>query len=148
MTNHAELAMNLFREGYNCSQAVVCAFQDITGLPDDISKMVSSSFGGGMGRMREICGAASAMLIVIGMVKGYTDMKDIDAKADLYSLVQKALRDFEIRLGSYRCSILLGKKGPDSPIPTPRTPDFYLTRPCERIIGTAAEIIDELILGT
>ena len=145
MGSHSDRAAQLFREGYNCSQAVLCAFCDVTGLTMEQSQKLASAFGGGIGRLREICGAASAMVMVLGMKYGYTDMNDLSVKKDLYTMVQTLMRDFEQRMGSYQCRILLGGNVSDSPVPSPRTEEFYQTRPCQQIITRAAEMLDEFL---
>ena len=95
--DHAEKARALFLEGYNCAQAVVCAFDDLTGLDRETSARLASSFGGGMGRMREVCGTVSGALLVLGQLCGYSDPKDPQAKIDHYHLVQEFARRFRER---------------------------------------------------
>ena len=87
---HGETAEQLFRDGYNCAQAVLMAFADVTGLEPDTAARLASSFGGGLGRMREVCGAVSGASMVLGLVKGYADPTDADAKKAHYHLVQKS----------------------------------------------------------
>ena len=77
---HGERAEALFRQGYNCAQAVVCAFEDVTGLDTAAAARLSASFGGGMGRLREVCGTVSGALLVLGMACGYDDPQDMEAK--------------------------------------------------------------------
>lgn len=89
---HAKKAGDLFLEGYSCSQAVVCAFEALTGLDRETSARLASSLGGGMGRMREVCGAVSGALIVLGLLRGYSDPGDLAAKTDHYHLVQEFAR--------------------------------------------------------
>ena len=92
--DHAEEAKRLFLEGYNCAQAVFCAFRDVTGLDLDTAARLSSSFGGGMGRLREVCGTVSGALMALGAVRGYADPQDRNAKAVHYRLVQEYARLF------------------------------------------------------
>ena len=87
--DHSEKARALFYEGYNCSQAVVCAFEDVTGIDIKTSARLSSSFGGGMGRLREVCGAVSGGLLILGILRGYDDPEDYEAKVSHYQLVQE-----------------------------------------------------------
>ncbi len=143
MSTHSAKASDLFRKGYNCAQSVVGSFSDYLSIPFETAIQISSSFGGGIGRLRETCGAALGMLIILGMTDGYTDPDDIELKASYYEKVQCLMKEFKSRLGSYHCRELLGGNFSDSPIPTPRTEEFYLTRPCERIIMTAVEILDD-----
>ena len=143
---YEEKAKELFRSGCNCSQSVLGAFAEEVGLEFDTALKLASSFGGGMGRMRLTCGAASAMLIVAGLKAGYADPDDYEAKKAHYELVQKLVHRFEAECGSVTCRVLLGGNVSDSPVPTPRTAEFYATRPCEKIIGIAARIAAEELL--
>ena len=86
--NHVERAVELFVEGYNCAQAVAAAFGDLTGLDKKTAARMASCFGGGMGRMREVCGAVSGMLVVAGVLYGYDDPKATREKRELYAQVQ------------------------------------------------------------
>ena len=147
--NHAETARQLFLAGYNCSQAVFCAFCDETGLRVEDAAKLSSSFGGGMGRLREVCGTVSGALLALGMLRGYSDPQDPAAKAAHYRLVQEYARRFRERNGSIVCRELLK----DVPVstggaPEPRTPAFYARRPCLRLVGEAATILDEILNET
>ena len=128
--DHAEKARALFLEGYNCAQAVVCAFDDLTGLDRETSARLASSFGGGMGRMREVCGTVSGALLVLGQLCGYSDPKDPQAKIDHYHLVQEFARGVKTKPGNE---------------PEARTPEYYAARPCLRHVGEAAQIVDELL---
>ena len=143
MTDHATKAAQLFLSACNCSQAVVVAFCDETGLEEDFAKRLSSSFGGGMGRMREVCGAVSGMLTVAGLLYGYGAPDDAAKKAH-YTLVQALAGQFRDEHGSIICREIL-KNPPSDPNPTPRTAEFYKTRPCARMVMTAARILDEYI---
>lgn len=141
-----ETAKKLFMEGYNCSQAVVGAFCDELGVDRETAYKAASSFGGGMGRLREVCGAVSGMFIVAGLAAGYSNPKDPEAKKRHYELIQKMAKRFEAENHSIVCRELLGLgKGADSPTPTPRTEGFYKKRPCPQLIECAAEIADELL---
>ena len=142
--DHSTHAAELFVGGYNCAQAVMVAFSDVTGLDEKFSAKISSSFGGGMGRMREVCGAVSGMLMVAGILYGYDDPKATKEKRDLYAQVQAMAGRFREELGSIVCRDLL-KNPPSDPNPTPRTEQFYKDRPCARMVATAARIMDEFI---
>lgn len=145
--DYADYAESLFMQGYNCSQAVVCAFCDLTGLDINMAKKLASPFGGGMGRLREVCGGVSGMFIVLGLLEGYSDIPDNGKKAELYEKVQKLAQEFEKRNGSIICRELLGlKPGKDSPIPEPRTKEYYERRPCPKKVASAAEILAEYLL--
>ena len=142
--NHSERAVELFVEGYNCAQAVAAAFGDLTGLDEKTAARMASCFGGGMGRMREVCGAVSGMLMVAGVLYGYDDPKATKEKRELYAQVQAMAGQFRQELGSIVCRDLL-KNPPSDPNPTPRTEQFYKDRPCARMVATAAGIMDEFI---
>ncbi len=144
--DHTEEAKRLFLEGYNCAQAVFCAFTDLTGLDLETAARLSSSFGGGVGRLREICGTVSGALLALGMICGYSDPGDYRAKAEHYHLVQEYARRFREKNGTIVCRELLR----DVPViqggdPEPRTPDFYARRPCLRLAGEAAAILDIML---
>lgn len=145
--SHAEKAREYFKQGYNCSQAVVLAFCDVTGLDEKTALALSSSFGGGMGRLREVCGAVSGMFLVAGCLWGPTDPADRAGKAAHYALIQEMARRFRERSGgSIVCRELLGLAGHDrAPTPTERTPEFYQKRPCVQLVSDAAEIMDEIL---
>ena len=142
--NHVERAVELFVEGYNCAQAVAAAFGDLTGLDEKTAAKMASCFGGGMGRMREVCGAVSGMLLVAGILYGYDDPKATKEKRDLYAQVQAMAGQFRQELGSIVCRDLL-KNPPSDPNPTPRTEQFYKERPCARMVAAAARIMDAFI---
>ena len=144
--DHAEEARRLFMEGYNCAQAVFCAFCDVTGLDTDTAARLSSSFGGGMGRLREVCGTVSGALMALGCLRGYADPQDRDAKAAHYRLVQEYARLFREENGSIVCRDLLkGVPVTEGGVPEARTPEFYARRPCLRLAGEAAAILDRLL---
>ena len=138
--DHSTLAAEMFYKGYNCAQAVVAAFHEELGMTESEAARLSSSFGGGMGRMRETCGAVSGMLLVAGLLWGYGTAGDDEAKAAHYRLVQEMAAKFRERTGSLICRELLGNP-PSDPNPTPRTADFYKIRPCAGFVALAAEIL-------
>lgn len=140
----AEMAKNYFEEGYNCCQAVVLAFLEEMNMDRETALKIASSFGGGVGRLREVCGAVSGMCIVAGALYGYTDTTSKDEKAEHYKLIQQFAKEFEKRNGSIICKVLTGiEKG--SHIPTDRTPQFYKKRPCSALVFDAAEILETCI---
>jgi C_GCAxxG_C_C family probable redox protein len=142
--DHGIKAAELFMQGYNCAQAVAVAFCDLTGLEEKQAAKMASAFGGGMGRLREVCGAVSGMLLVLGILDGYDDPTNDAAKKALYSRVQALAREFREENGSIICRELLDNP-PADPNPTPRTADFYTQRPCARMVLTAARILDEYL---
>lgn len=142
--DHSEYAAELFVKGYNCAQSVAVAFCDVTGLSEDFSAKMTSSFGGGMGRMREVCGAVSGMLMVLGLVYGYDTPGDDAAKRAQYQDVQHLAQVFREQCGSIICREIL-KNPPSYPTPSPRTAEYYRSRPCARMVASAAGILDQYI---
>ena len=141
-----EKAENLFLEGYNCSQAVLIAFEDLHGLDRETAAKLASSFGGGMARLREVCGSVSGMFMVAGLLYGYSDPKAKGEKADHYARIQKLAADFSAENGSIVCRELLGlTEKKQAPVPEERTEEYYKKRPCKTMIGMAAEIMDNYI---
>ena len=139
-------AREAFPQGYNCSQSVVIAFADLLEPGEETLLQIASSFGGGMGRMREVCGAVSGMLMILGLKYGYNTPETGTLKAEHDRRVQEVCRRFREKHGSIICRELLGlPEGPDSPEPTPRTAAFYQQRPCAEIIRDAAEIMEQWI---
>ncbi len=142
--DHSTYAAELFVKGYSCSQAITVAFSDVTGLTPEFSAKVASSFGGGMGRLREVCGAVTGMFIVAGLLYGYDYPDEGDVKKAHYALVQELAESFRSRAGSIICRELLDNP-PSDPTPSPRTEAYYKTRPCARFVVLAAQILDDYI---
>ena len=140
MKPYSEKAKDLFKEGYNCSQSAFCAFAEDLGMDLDTARKLSSSFGGGMGRMREVCGALSGIFMAAGLKYGYTSPVDKDAKTGHYIRIQELAKKFKEKHGTIICRELLGVDADDNPIPSDRTSEYYASRPCEQLIGDAAEI--------
>ena len=147
-----EKAKRLFKEGgYNCCQAVVLAYNDLLGLDDETAAAISSGFGGGMGRMREVCGSVSGMTILAGLMRPASDPSIKDWRTANYALVQEMAGEFKAINGSIVCKELLGlvPMGSSSPAPTEspepsdRTPEYDKKRPCEEMVGIAARIVGE-----
>ena len=148
MIDHGERAKALFLEGYNCAQSVACAFCDVTGLGLNETARMASSFGGGLGRLREVCGTVSGAALVLGIVKGYDDPKDFEAKKAHYALIQEFARRFKEESGSIVCRELL--KGVDTTsggVPEARTAEYYKKRPCPELAGRAARILEDMLFG-
>lgn len=146
MNQYRERAMELFRQGYNCSQAVVAAFCEETEMDFETALKISSSFGGGMGRLREVCGAVSGMFMVAGIKYGYTDPKDRQSKSEHYKLIQDMAENFIKLHRSVICRDLLGQKEKGKGhVPEERTEEYYKRRPCVELVGDAAEIMYEII---
>lgn len=140
--DHGIKAAELFLSGYNCAQAVAAAFSEELGLTERQAAKMVSAFGGGMGRMREVCGAVSGMLFVMGTLYGYDDPGDDADKMRLYSEVQELAGKFREENGHIICRELL-KNPPSDPNPTPRTAEFYAMRPCAKMVLTAAQIMEQ-----
>lgn len=141
-----EKAVALFKEGFNCSQSVVAAFADKYGFTEEQALRMSASFGGGIGRMRQTCGAACGMFLLAGLEKGATDGKDRAGKAANYALVQELAAEFKRRNGSLICAELLGLKKPEgSAQPEARTEQYYAKRPCAKMVEEAARIWSEYL---
>ena len=141
----SERAEQYFRSGYNCAQAVIAAFSEDFGVDVKAALKISEGFGGGIGRMRSVCGAASGMFMAIGLAKSNAEPKDTETRADIYAAVQKAAAEFERRMGSYICADLLGGVRPAGSVPTERDAQFYKKRPCVECVRAAAEIAEELL---
>ena len=141
---HQFHAAQLFLDGYNCAQAIAVAFADVTGLDESFSAKMASSFGGGIGRLREVCGAVSGMVMVAGLLYGYDASTDEENKKLHYQRVQELALRFREEVGSMICREIL-KNPPSDPNPTPRTAEFYKQRPCTHMVMVAARILDEYI---
>ena len=145
--NEKERAVELFKEGFNCSQSVFTAFSDRFGIDEDTAKKISAGLGGGLGRMREVCGAVSGAAMVIGSICSAVDGKDSDSKQQNYELVREFADRFTKRNGSIICRELLGLevKMENTAAPDKRTAEYYKKRPCVELVADAAEILSELI---
>ena len=154
-----EKAKRLFKEeGYNCCQAVVLAYNDVFGIIDEVAAAMSSGFGGGMGRMREVCGSVSGMVFLSGLLSPADNPSDKAGRTANYALVQEVAGEFKNITGSIICKELLGLTGncsakgegihgiPESPVPSDRTPEYYKKRPCGELVYLAAEIIGKRLM--
>lgn len=148
MSKYTEKAKQLFLEGYNCSQAVLGAFCEDLNLDFETAVMLSSSFGGGMGRLREVCGALSGAFMVAGLKCGYSSPDDEKAKADHYKLIQDMAGEFKKDTGSIICRELLEGCIPknEGHIPEKRTNEYYVKRPCIYMVEKGAEIAEKVLL--
>lgn len=145
---YSQRAVNNFKSGYNCAQSVFLAFAEDFGFDEETALMVSSSFGGGMGRLREVCGAVSSMFAIAGLKKGYTSPNNDELKAKHYELIQSLAEKFKSKYGTIICRELLElPEGADSPIPSKRTEQYYQERPCEEFVRLASEIIEQELLN-
>lgn len=138
-----EKAMQSFLDGYNCSQCMMLAFEDYLTIDLDTALKIASPFGGGMGRLREVCGSVSGMFMVLGFIKGYNEPGDYEGKKELYEHIQELARRYEEANGSIICRDLLGLTvQKEEAAPEKRTDEYYKKRPCAAKIGSAAEILE------
>jgi len=141
-----EKALSFFKSGYNCSQSVTAAFADRYGFSEEQALRMAASFGGGIGRMRQTCGAACGMFLLAGLETGTTDAQDRKGKAANYALVQQLAAEFTKRNGSLICGELLGlKKAEGTFVPEERTEQYYAKRPCVKMVEEAARIWGEYL---
>ena len=144
-------AEQLFIQGYNCCQAVLLAFEDVLDVDRSTLLRFASGFGGGMARMREVCGTVSAMTMIAGFLSPAEEPSDMQQRRDNYALVQRFASSFKEQKGSIVCREILGLRKPEpgapmeSPMPSERTPEYYKTRPCATTVGLAARIVADYI---
>ena len=138
-----ELAMQRFLDGYNCAQCMILAFEDLIDIDVNLALKIASPFGGGMGRLREVCGSVSGMFMVLGFIRGYNEPDDYEGKKRLYEEVQELARRYEKDNGSIICRDLLGLTGKkQDATPEKRTEEYYKKRPCTEKVGSAVEILE------
>jgi C_GCAxxG_C_C family probable redox protein len=142
-----ERAQNYFKAGYNCAQAVVMAFDDVMQMSPEALARLAASFGGGMGRMREVCGTVSGMAFLAGAIKPSADPSNLDERKENYALVQKFADSFRQENGDIVCRRLLGlepmAERAETAMPSERTAEYYRKRPCVEYVGSAARIVAE-----
>ncbi|MDD2525169.1 MAG: C-GCAxxG-C-C family protein [Bacteroidales bacterium] len=141
-------AITYFESGYNCSQSVFMAYSDLYGMDPDTAAQIATSFGGGMGRLREMCGAVSGMFLILSLHYPSIVLTDKEAKNANYKAVQRTAGLFKAEMGSYICADLLKiKHEPQVPVASERTEAYYKLRPCTRCVALAAEIVGKEIAG-
>lgn len=147
MSLYAQRAVDLFLQGYNCSQAVFAAFSDKINMPEELALRVSAGLGGGVGRMREVCGAVSGAAMLAGMLYGATEGSDSAAKAKTYEKVQAIAAEFKKTNPSIVCRELLNLSSnqPLQSTPQARTEGYYKKRPCVKIIESAALAAEKIL---
>lgn len=152
LENRVQRAVELFMQGYGCCQSVVCAFSDLYGLDEEMALRVSAGFGGGVGRMRLMCGTCSALVILAGLERGQTRGEDREGKAACYQLVRQLLETFRQRNGSIICAELLQMNGvkaeTNTSQPDERNAEYYRVRPCARKVESAARVFAEYLAST
>lgn len=149
LEDRIQRAVELFMSGYGCSQSVVAAFADLYGLDETMAKRIAAGFGGGVGRMRMMCGTVSGLVILAGLDCGQTEGNDREGKAACYKVVQELLETFKQRNGSIICAELLGLNGcpvvKTTYVPDERNAEYYKKRPCAQKVESAARIFAEYL---
>lgn len=141
-------AVENFESGYNCAQSVFLAYADIFELEKELAKKMSVSFGGGVGRMREVCGTVSAMAMLTGFRYPVEDPQDQEARTRNYGMVQKVAGLFKEQHNTIICRDLLPpEEGTTTPAPSARTAQYYQKRPCSKYVETAARIAGRMLKG-
>ena len=149
LENRVQRAVDIFMQGFGCCQSVVAAFADLYGLDDNLAKRIAAGFGGGVGRMRMMCGAVSGIVALVGLDCGQTDGADREGKSACYKTVQELLAQSKAQNGSLICAEILGLKGQQkaesSYVASPRTAEYYKRRPCAAKVESAARIFAEYL---
>ena len=144
LDERVQRAVDNFMAGYGCCQSVVAAFADLYGLDDTLAKKIAAGFGGGVGRMRMVCGAVSGIVMLVGLDCGQTEGSDREGKSACYKVVQDLLAKSKEENGSLICAEILGIDGHEkaacSYVASPRTAEYYKTRPCAAKVESAARI--------
>lgn len=141
-----DIAYENFLKGYNCTQAIAVTFAQELGLDENTAARLSGGFGGGIGRLREVCGTFSGVVFVLSALYGYSDPKDVEGKKDLYEKIQACAAKFREDNGSIICRELLGlEKAEGTATPEPRTTEYYKKRPCPELCRYAANLTEEFI---
>lgn len=147
MVSRVEEAVRTFEAGYTCAQSVFVTYADLFGIDRETALKLTSAMGGGIGRMREVCGAVSSMALLAGLKEGNTDPANEEGKEKIYLLTRQLAEKFKQRHGTIICRELLGIEGMEkSARPSERTESYYNSRPCSELVKTAAEIIEEMLL--
>lgn len=145
----AQRAGEYFKAGYNCAQAVVMAYNDIMGMDLEMVAKLAAPFGGGMGRMREVCGTVSGMTMLAGYIQPSADPKNLEERKNNYALVQHFAEQFRNENGDIVCRRLLGLEPiverNETAMPSERTPEYYKKRPCSEYVECAARIVGEYL---
>ena len=149
LEDRIQRSVELFMQGYGCCQSVVCAFSDLYGLDEEMAFRIAAGFGGGVGRLRMMCGTVSALVILAGLEKGQTRGEDREGKAACYQLVRQLLETFKQRNGSVICAELLQMQGvkaeTNTAQPDERNAEYYRVRPCARKVESAARVFAEYL---
>lgn len=142
-----KMAVQNFESGFNCAQSVFLAYSDVFELEPNMAKMMSVSFGGGVGRMREICGTVSAMAMLAGFKYPVLDQTNQEARTKNYGIVQKMADRFKEKHGTIVCRSLLpaAEAAQTAPAPSERNAAYYAKRPCSKYVGDAARIAGQML---
>ena len=145
--NESQRAVELFKEGFNCSQSVFVAFAHRFDIDEDTAKKISAGLGGGIGRLRDVCGAVSGAAMVIGSLASATEGADVENKQKNYDLVREFAKRFTEENGSIICRELLGldEQTKETAKPESRTAEYYKKRPCVELVECAARILEKMI---
>lgn len=147
MDSRVEQAVATFESGYTCAQSVFATYADLFGMERETALKLASPLGGGIGRMREVCGVVSAMALLAGLKEGNTDPANEEGKEQIYLLTRQMAEKFKEKHGTIICRELLGIQGmEESAKPSLRTEEYYNKRPCSRLVATAAGIVEEMLL--
>jgi C_GCAxxG_C_C family probable redox protein len=147
MSVRSQRAVELFNSGASCSQSIVTAYADMFGINAETAMRLSCGFGGGVGRMREVCGVISGMAMLAGLKLGSTSPDDTEGKKRTYETIQKMADEYKKRFGSIICRDLLASLKPGTePKPSPRTETYYKERPCAKFVEAGAEILERVLL--
>ena len=149
LEERVRLAVDNFNSGYNCAQSVFLAYYDIFDLPFETAKSISVSFGGGMGRLREVCGTFSALCLLAGLKHPVKNPQDQQQRTENYAVVQRMAALFKEKYGTLHCSELLpaAAAARRNPSPDVRTPEYYASRPCGRYVEESARIAGRMLRG-
>lgn len=146
MHGRVEKARDLFMSGFNCSQSVFGAFNDIFGIEDELAYRIAAGLGSGVGRLRNVCGGVSAGSMIIGLIYGATEGSDKEAKAETYRIVREFAGKVAEKKGSYVCSEIMKRQSEESHIPEERTEKYYKERPCVAMVMLCAELICDILV--
>lgn len=148
MDSRVEQAVSTFEKGFTCAQSVFATYADLFGMDRETALRLASPMGGGIGRMREVCGVVSAMALLAGLKEGNTDPENEEGKERIYLLTRQMAEKFKQKNGTIICRELLGIEGmEESAKPSKRTKEYYSKRPCSRLVADASEIIEEMLLN-
>ncbi|HJC23616.1 MAG TPA: C-GCAxxG-C-C family protein [Candidatus Eisenbergiella merdavium] len=151
MKSRIDEAVNMFESGYACAQSVFTTYADLFGIGRETALKLSGPLSAGVGRMREVCGTVSAMAMLSGLKKGFTDPEDLAGKEESYALVRRMSDALKSQHGTILCRELLGLpegvEREESAKPQERTPEYYASRPCSGIVRTAARIVETQLLA-